>query len=114
MAPLTKRLKELPGFVAASPHARTIKCRTDKVFLQKVNDFVIRKNGRTARDAIVSDTAQRVPIHCPDEQRTVLLFGLIACFKKIRIPVDLLPFLGRRVANDELVQHREVFAGLDS
>jgi hypothetical protein len=36
------------------------------------NNLWIKKNGRPARNAIVSGTAKGIAIHCPNEQRAIL------------------------------------------
>lgn len=35
------------------------------MFGNEIDDALIRKNGRTARNTIVSDTAQRISVHGP-------------------------------------------------
>ena len=39
----------------------------NEVLVKRLNNEVIRENGRTARDTIVSDTAQRIAVHRPNE-----------------------------------------------
>ena len=55
--------------VLASLRLRDIVDYWDEVFIERFNDEVIRKNGRTARNTIVSDTAQRIAVHRPDKDR---------------------------------------------
>ena len=67
----------------------------DKMLFQFLNHFGVGENGRTARDAVVSDTAQRVTIHCPNEHRLFLFVGNLKAIPKSRDPTDLAPCLFR-------------------
>ena len=65
----------------------------DKVFVKRFNNAVIRENGLTARNTIVSDTAQRITVHRPDENRFTGLCRLDPSVPEIVTPLDFSPFL---------------------
>lgn len=68
----------------------------NEVFIERFNNVVIRENGRTARDTIVSDTAQRVAVHRPNEDRFARFGGFDSSIPKIVPPINFPPFFFAR------------------
>ena len=62
------------------------------------DNFGMGENGLTARDAIVSDTAERVAVHRPDEHRSVYRGRATPGRPEVCLPADIGPphFLGFR------------------
>ena len=65
----------------------------DEVIVQRFNNAVIGENGHTARYTIVSDTAQRITVHCPDENWFTGFGRLDSSVPEIMTPLDFSPFL---------------------
>src|SRR5262249_51911919 len=77
----------------------------------QADDFRIGENERTARDAVVSGTAERMTIHLPHQDRLTLLRGLSPRFPEIDLPQDLFPLLLYRLWLDQPVQFFELIWG---
>jgi hypothetical protein len=73
----------------------------DKLFIGKADDLRIGKSERTARDAVVSGTSQRIAVHLPEENRLVLGLGLVARLGQIGKPVDFQPFFLAWMGRDQ-------------
>lgn len=67
--PLFSNLAEvLPIDIFAMLRVVDIGRHRNEVFCDIIDDSLVRESGRTARNTIVSDTAQRVAVHGPEKQ----------------------------------------------
>ncbi len=61
--------------------------------VQNLDDVWVGEYGRTARNAVVSDTAKRVAVHGPDEHGEVGCLGFAPGLPEVCFPGDCGPFL---------------------
>ena len=59
--------EELAFLILLSLQVVDVDRNRNEIFIDPVDDSLVCKNGRTARNSIVSDTAQGVAVHCPNE-----------------------------------------------
>jgi hypothetical protein len=83
--------EELPLGIALVLHEIDVDRDGNKRLIQDVDDALIGKSGRTARNSIVSDTAKRITIHRPDKHWLVLLRRDLHAFPETGNPRDLSP-----------------------
>ena len=88
--------KKRTVFVLASLRLRDIVNDRNKAFVKCANNEVIRENGLTARNAIISDTAQRIAVHRPDKNWFPSFGGFDPSIPQIVTPADLSPLLFTR------------------
>jgi hypothetical protein len=97
---LNKFPKELTFGVLLMLHIVDVGRDVNNVFFESVDDSVIGEYGCTARDAIVSDTPQRVAIHRPDKNRFLVFVRQLKARPKAGDPSNFTPlFLGIGRAN---------------
>src|SRR5262249_59614109 len=72
------------------------------------DDVLVGERERTARDAVVSDTAERVAVHLPQEDRLALGGGPLPGLPQARQPGDFRPAVLARLRLDERVQRGEL------
>lgn len=61
----------------------------DKLGLQALDNAGVAEEGRTVQDAVVSSTAERMPVHNPEEQRFALLLCLLSRPHQVGAPGNL-------------------------
>jgi len=83
--------KESPFFVVLPLEPADIGRHRNSVVIQEIDHSLIIESERTARDTIVSDTSQGMTVHCPDEQRLLVLCSQPTAFPEFAVPVDLRP-----------------------
>ena len=64
--------KELALIILLMDHDIDVDRNGNKITFQCVDNALIGESGRTARDTVVSDTAQWITVHGPDEHRLFL------------------------------------------
>ena len=71
----------------------------DEIVFDDLLDIIVGECERTARDSIVSSTAERMPVHLPQKNRLALGRCFLASLPQVGLPADLEPFVvlfGRR------------------
>ena len=79
--------------VLASLRFRDVVDYRNKIIVKSLNNEVIRENGLTARNTIISDTAQRIAVHRPDKNRFASFGGFDSGIPEIMTPADFSPLL---------------------
>jgi hypothetical protein len=82
------RAKELAFLVLAAPLIPVVGDDRDEVVLDELLNAWIGKSERTARDAVVSSAAERVPVHLPQQDRFAFRGGFLAGFGQTHAPTD--------------------------
>src|SRR5207249_6032187 len=99
--------KELPFRVLLALKVRAILGHGNEVAGRKIHHFGIGEGERPARHAVVSDAAQRVAVHCPEEDRLSRRPGEAPGSPQVDLPWNLRPAPLLRSRLDRPVQTRE-------
>src|SRR5262249_25241471 len=73
----------------------------NEMLIGPADDLGIGESERTARDAVVSGTAERMAVHFPKQDRLTLRGGELAGLPQIGLPADLCPLVLARTGLDE-------------
>ena len=92
-------------FVLASLRLRDVVDYWDEAFVKGLDNEIVRENGLTARDSVISDTAQRIAVHRPNEYRFARFGRFDPSVPQVVTPADFSPLLftgsfGQPIEND--------------
>src|SRR5262249_35017015 len=78
--------EELADGIVAAPLVPVVGTDRHEVLRRHADDFSIGESGLTARNHVVSTTAERMAVHFPEQDRLPLCRGLLACLPEIGLP----------------------------